>query len=174
MNLKISFVLLLVSLQSMAQNEITLIHSHVEKLSNAKAYTLNVAELLPESKFDFKPVSDEMSFKEQLIHVGQNLYWLSGTYISVVPDYKANKPLNEQIMTKKQTIDFVSGAYDFAIQAISNLNTESMYKEFAFAGKKLNKIQFLNLIQDHQTHHRAQLIVYLRLNQLKPPAYVGW
>ncbi|OYY03206.1 MAG: DinB family protein, partial [Sphingobacteriia bacterium 35-40-5] len=35
-------------------------------------------------------------------------------------------------------------------------------------------VQFLNLIQDHQTHHRAQLIVYLRLNMLNPPNYTGW
>lgn len=174
MKLKLLFVLLFVSFQCMAQNEKLLISSHVEKLTNAKAYTLKMAELMPESKFDFKPEDDEMSFKEQLLHIGQNLYWLSGTFIGEIPDYIPKKPLNDGNMTKSQAIEFVSGAYDFAIQSIRNLNPESMSKEFAFAGKKLNKIQFLNLIQDHQTHHRAQLIVYLRLNHLKPPGYIGW
>ena len=96
------------------------------------------------------------------------------TFMAELPDYKTKKPLNEEHMTKSEIIDFLAGAYDFAIRAVNNLDAESIPKEFAFAGKKLNKIQFLNLIQDHQAHHRAQLIVYLRLNQLKPPAYVGW
>jgi uncharacterized damage-inducible protein DinB len=30
------------------------------------------------------------------------------------------------------------------------------------------------LMHDHHTHHRGQIIVYLRLNGLKPPKYVGW
>jgi len=30
------------------------------------------------------------------------------------------------------------------------------------------------LLNDHQTHHRGQLVVYLRLNGIKPPAYIGW
>jgi uncharacterized damage-inducible protein DinB len=38
----------------------------------------------------------------------------------------------------------------------------------------MNKLQILNLLNDHQTHHRAQLIVYLRINGIKPPDYVGW
>ena len=115
-----------------------------------------------------------MSFKEHLIHIGQKLYWLTGTFISEVSDYKANKFPKDGYKTKSQAIEFVSGAYDFAIDAIQSMDSESMSKEFAFAVKKLNKIQFLNLVQDNQTHHRAQLIVYLRLNQLKPPGYIGW
>jgi uncharacterized damage-inducible protein DinB len=38
----------------------------------------------------------------------------------------------------------------------------------------MNKLQIINLINDHQTHHRAQLLVYLRLKGVKPPEYVGW
>lgn len=54
------------------------------------------------------------------------------------------------------------------------MQATSLTKEFDWSGRKLNKIQFLNLIQDHQTHHRAQLLVYLRLNNLTPPRYSGW
>ncbi len=34
--------------------------------------------------------------------------------------------------------------------------------------------QIINLMNDHLTHHRAQAIVYLRLNGVMPPKYVGW
>jgi uncharacterized damage-inducible protein DinB len=42
-----------------------------------------------------------------------------------------------------------------------------------FAGPK-TKLQILNLMQDHVTHRRGQLIVYLNLNDIQPPKYTGW
>ena len=42
-----------------------------------------------------------------------------------------------------------------------------------FAGPK-SKLQILSLLQDHVTHHRGQLIVYLNLNEIEPPRYSGW
>ena len=44
------------------------------KFKNAKTYTLAIAEKLDANKFDFKPVKEEMSFKEQLVHIGENIY----------------------------------------------------------------------------------------------------
>lgn len=172
--MKLLVFLLLVSVQSMAQDQKLLVQSHAEKLKNAKEYTLKLAEIMPETDYDFKPVPEEMSFKEQIVHIGKNLYWLSSTFISETPDLNKNQSVIAKDMTKDQVIAFVSGAYEFAGQAIMNLGSESLSKEFAFSGKKLNKFQFLNLIQDHQTHHRAQLIVYLRLKMLSPPNYIGW
>jgi hypothetical protein len=172
--MKLLIFLMLASIQSLAQDQKLLLQSHVEKLKNAREYTLKLEEIMPETDYDFKPVLEEMSFKEQLVHIGKNLYWLSSTFISEAPDLNTSHSFVAKDMTKAQVIDFFSGAYEFASQAIINLRPESLSKEFAFSGKKLNKFQFLNLIQDHQTHHRAQLIVYLRLNKLSPPGYIGW
>ena len=36
-----------------------------------------MADKLTEDKYDFKPVKEEMSFKEQLVHIGENIFWLS-------------------------------------------------------------------------------------------------
>ena len=42
-----------------------------------------------------------------------------------------------------------------------------------FAGP-MSKRQILTLLNDHYTHHRGQIIVYLRMNDIKPPRYRGW
>lgn len=39
---------------------------------------------------------------------------------------------------------------------------------------RMSKLQFINLLNDHQTHHRGQMMVYLRLNGIQPPEYMGW
>ena len=151
-----------------------LIKSHITKMSNAKTYTLQVADLMPENLYGFKPVEGEMSFIEQLVHIGKNLYWLSSTYISEKEDPVKKMELNLNSLTKEQVMQFVSEAYDYAVSSFRTVDVNLLSKDFKWSGGKMNKIQFMNLIQDHQTHHRGQLMVYLRLNKLQPPKYIGW
>ena len=174
MKILLSILLLSFSIKGIAQNNQQLIKIHVEKFKNAKSYTLAMADKLVEEKYDFKPVKEEMSFKEQLVHIGENIYWLSSTYIK-----EASKPLisgkiNSKELNKEQVMQFLISAYDYGIQAMIEIDKMSLSKEFNWNGGKLNKYQFLNLIQDHQTHHVGQLIVYLRLNAIEPPKYIGW
>jgi uncharacterized damage-inducible protein DinB len=151
-----------------------LIESHLVKLRNAKAYTLSIAEKLDADKFDFKPVKEEMSFKEQLVHIGENIYWLSSTYIKEEANpLQANKNRANEL-NKEQVLQLIREAYDYALNAIKGLDEKTLTKEFNWSGGKMNKFQFLNLIQDHQSHHVGQLIVYLRLNSIPPPNYIGW
>lgn len=157
----------------MAQRiEDVFIQSHITKLTNAKAYTLKVAELMPEENYGFKPHADEMDFGRQLIHISQNLCWLSSSYLN-----EGANPLTTddgKLTNKKDISELVAKAYDFAIAAIQNLPVQSLTDTVKFFAGPMSKLQIINLIEDHQTHHRAQLLVYLRLNGIKPPDYVGW
>ena len=54
----------------------------VARWQNAKQYTLQVAEAMPETSFAFKPTAEEMTFKEQLIHLSDNMLWLSSSFLS--------------------------------------------------------------------------------------------
>lgn len=85
--MKIFLLILLLSFSfiGIAQANHLLNNSHLEKFKNAKSYTLSMAEKLAEEKYDFKPVKQEMSFKEQLVHIGENIYWLSSTYLKEAP-----------------------------------------------------------------------------------------
>ncbi len=158
-----------------AQSEAALlIKSHVQKLENAKNYTIAVASLMPDSLYNYKPVPEEMSFGEQLIHISQNLYWLSSTYIAEVPNPFHSTKDQLSKLSKDSIISLVKNAYDYAISSISKMDIKTLPKEFKFSDENLDKYQFLNLIEDHQAHHRGQLIVYLRLNGMKPPEYIGW
>ncbi len=77
-------------------------------------------------------------------------------------------------MNKEQVIQFVSDAYEYGLKAMESLDENTLTNSFNWSGGKMNKYQFLNLIQDHQAHHVGQLIVYLRLNAITPPKYIGW
>ena len=143
-------------------------------MTNAREYTLAVAKLMPDTLYSFKPVEGEMSFREQLIHISQNLYWLSSTYLAEKPNPLTETKEHLLLLDKKAVMELVHSAYDYALLSISKVDTTTLSKELKFFAGNKDKYQFLNLIEDHQTHHRAQLIVYLRLNGIKPPEYIGW
>lgn len=142
-----------------------------QKLKNSAEYTLEVAELMPEEKYDYKPVSEEMSFKEQLLHLIGNVNWLTSDYLG---GKRLDKDLKKKDYSKTEIINILKEGYALAAEALANFKAEQLDDPVKFFAGPMTKRQILTLLNDHQTHHRAQMIVYLRLNGIKPPTYRGW
>jgi len=143
------------------------------KLQRAAAYTLNVARLMPAEKYAFKPSNDEMSFGRQLLHLSQNLGWLSSHYLN----NEEKNPVSEadlKLHHKDSIIAVVNKTYTYALQILKHFPPDQLKDTVSFFAGPMNKLQIINLLNDHQTHHRGQLVVYLRLQGIKPPPYVGW
>ena len=153
----------------MAQN--TSVEAFLEKWNNSKVYLMEVAQAMPEDLYNYKPTEREMSFGEQLFHIKGNMEWLSSTYFTK-NEYVKSK--NEKHTSKAETIALLEKSFDAVSEIIKKSDPKLLdVKVDFFAGPK-TKLQILNLLQDHVTHHRGQLLVYLNLNNIQPPAYVGW
>lgn len=147
----------------------TVKNAFLEKWKNSENYLVEIVNNMPFEKFSYKPTPRQMSFLEQVQHIQQNMNWLSSTYFNGKPSEKitSNQSKNEIVQSLKHSFQAV-------YSSIQN-TTENDLKETVsfFAGPK-SKLQILNLLQDHVSHHRGQLIVYLNLNNIEPPRYVGW
>lgn len=159
------------SINAKAQTNDSLLNQLSIKWRNAKTYTLKVAELMPEEQYNFKPVPNEMSFGEQLLHIADNMNWLSSTYLA---GSKQNNKSEAKVLSKRSVINTVRAAYDSALSVHYRLTTKQLNEVVPFFAGPKSRRQILILMHDHQTHHVGQLIVYLRLKDIKPPDYVGW
>jgi len=172
---QVTFFFLLMSLgfsiNSNAQTNDSLLNQLSAKWKNAKTYALKVAELMPEEKYNFKPVPDEMTFGEQLLHIAQNMNWLSSAYLL---GSKQNNKSDAKVLSKQSIINTISTAYDSALAVHYRLTPKQLDEVVPFFAGPKSRRQILILMHDHQTHHIGQLIVYLRLKGIKPPEYVGW
>ena len=144
------------------------------RFENAKKYTLAVAQAMPEASYDFKPAADEMTFRVQLLHMAQNISWLTSTHLTTKPNPITEAMLKDATGSKESVEVTVSKAFDYAIEAVRDFDAAHLDDSVKFFAGPLSKRQVMMLINDHQAHHRGQLVVYLRLNNVKPPAYVGW
>jgi uncharacterized damage-inducible protein DinB len=164
-------ITLVFSITCKAQLNDSLLNQLAAKWKNAKTYALKVAELMPEEQYNFKPVPDEMTFGEQLLHIAQNMNWLSSTYLL---GSKQNSKSDVKGLSKQSIINTLGAAYDSALAVHYQLSAKQLDDIVPFFAGPKSRRQILILMHDHQTHHLGQLIVYLRLKGIKPPDYVGW
>lgn len=170
---RLGFIVVLLSVCSMYSQQITVKEAFLEKWSNSKTYLMALAESMPEDKFSFKPTEGSMDFKSQLLHIRGNMLWLSTTHFSD-EEFDMIKLREESFDTKQDILKALETAFDLVYQRVKMTNEEEFVKTVDFFAGAKSKLQILNLLHDHVTHHRGQLVVYLNLNGIKPAQYVGW
>ncbi|EDM45427.1 hypothetical protein SCB49_06457 [unidentified eubacterium SCB49] len=159
-----------ISATTMAQ-QTTFKTAWLEKWNNSKNYLIDIAEAMPEEFYDYKPTERQMTFKEQLLHIKGNMDWLSNTYFTATA---FDKTIGKQPSTKIYLIEHIKAAFDSTYFIIESTPDEDLSDTVEFFTGKKSKIQILNLLQDHVSHHRGQLIVYLNLKNIETPEFVGW
>ncbi|WP_378180488.1 DinB family protein [Aquimarina sp. SS2-1] len=145
----------------------------LEKWNNSKEYLLEIARSMPANKYTYTPTEKKMDFRSQLLHICGNMLWLSTTYFSD-EEFDRKKLAEEAPDSKIEVIKLLEKSFEEVYDCVKNTPEESLTVEVDFFAGPKSKLQILNLLQDHVTHHRGQLIVYLNLNEIKPPKYVGW
>lgn len=162
------------SLTPMLAQQDNFIREYLERLEDSRKYLILVAETMPEDKYDFKATPESMSFSENLMHIGWAMDWHSQSLMGgrAARDWNTDTELKVDNKTKIEMIATIDKTFDKTIEFISNFDLLKLEERLDYFGSDITKRQVLLLLADHITHHRAQMIVYLRLNGLKPPRYV--
>jgi uncharacterized damage-inducible protein DinB len=139
----------------------------VKHLKTSKAFTLKVAEAMPEASYDFKLTAPQMSFAEQMVHLSQGLEFFTATLVGEKP--KPGKPAS---MKKADVVAFMGTSFDKVIARVSALTHEQIMKTYPSGelGPQTGLDLLIGLL-DHTTHHRASAEMYLREKGITPPEY---
>lgn len=150
------------------------ISDYLERLENSKKYLLLVAETMPEDKYTFKASPESLSFAQNLLHIGYAMDWHSQSLLGgrEARVWQTDTIFKVKGKSKDEMIRLITKTFDDAIKLISNLDTTKLNHELDYFGLKRTKRQILLLLADHITHHRGQMLVYMRLNGYTPPRYV--
>lgn len=143
----------------------------LKKWKNAAEYTIECAESMPEDKYDYKPTEEAMSFREQLLHMMRNMMWLSSDYLG---GEKYDKALKDVQPSKAEMITMLKETFKMSTETVTNFPPEKLKEVVDFFAGPMEKQQIMMLMTDHMTHHRGQILVYMRLCGAKAPKYRGW
>jgi uncharacterized damage-inducible protein DinB len=155
--------------------------SLLPEFDNEMANTRKTLERVPDEKFGWKPHDKSFAMGALATHLANLPSWgsltLSSDSFDLAPEGKPVKT-SELNSTKEvlQKFDENAAATRAAILAA---NDEELFKHWTLQSNgntimTLPKIAVLrNFVMNHMIHHRAQLGVYLRLNDIPVPSIYG-
>jgi uncharacterized damage-inducible protein DinB len=142
----------------------------IKEWERAKAYTQEYLETMPESGYALKPTPEIRSFAQQMLHLSEGNYGISATATGAkVPEtIKDLEKIPDQ--SKANVTKIVLASYDFVIDGIKAMSDAQLNETVKLFGRfDMTKAQALAKVFEHQTHHRGQTTVYIRLAGAKPP-----
>jgi uncharacterized damage-inducible protein DinB len=138
----------------------------------AKKWTLDYIDAMPENAMGFKPTPEVRSFAEQMLHLAFWNYAIAESAGGKVNPYgKTQETLEKRddVKTRAALRKVVEESYDNLLAAVAGLNEAKMLEQVPWFNSKVTRLTLLTYALDHQTHHRGQTTVYIRLKGVTPP-----
>lgn len=145
---------------------------YVADWERAKAFSLEYIDAMPEDGITYKPNEQVRSFAEQFLHMAQGNIGLvaNGTGAERIHAGE-NLEKTEKYHNKQALRELTVEVYDWCIAAVKAMD---MSKADEVVGPndnfKFPRIEWLKKGFEHQTHHRGQTTIYLRMKGITPPA----
>jgi|SRR5690606_19895003 len=148
----------------------TTVAEKVNDWQRAKAYTLEYMEAMPADKYDFKPTEQVRSFAQQMLHIADANYGFGSAAFGVESPVGMGESEKSEDTSRDNVIALVNAGYDFVIDNLKKMTDQQMEESVKVFGQfELTKGKALDKAFEHQTHHRGQTTIYLRLVGVKPP-----
>jgi uncharacterized damage-inducible protein DinB len=152
------------------------------ELDQEAAGTRRTLERVPDDKFAWKPHPKSFSMGDLAGHVANILQWTvltlnADNFDLAPPGQEPMKP--ERPNSQKELLEMFDRNLAAARTALSAASDEQLLAPWTLlsGGKQILKMPRIavlrSFILNHSIHHRAQLGVYLRLNDLPVPSLYG-
>ena len=148
----------------------------LKELNSEMPATRKCLERIPENLFDYKPHEKSMTLGYLSLLVAEIPRWIQIALEDGEIDFATFKHF--QPKNTEELVAHFDENTEKAKKALSNATEETFSKEFALKrdGQLLFKVPMIPNISstlNHWVHHRGQLTVYMRLNNIPVPSIYG-
>jgi len=151
------------------------------EISNIERQIIDVAEAMPEDKYNFSPESLNIpgsdfkgvrTFAVQVKHVAASNYFMwSHLTGDKLPEGLKDGNGPENLKTKAEIIKFLQDSFALGHKAAATLTTENVLQ--TADGSKSSRLHLATFGVAHGFDHYGQMVEYLRMNGIVPPASRG-
>lgn len=154
---------------------VTEILDHVIK--NVESDFVPAAEAMPADKFEFAPTSGEFkdvrTFAQQIKHVAAVNYELAAAILEEKSPVDINGEAGPASITSKaDIIKFLKDSFEYTHKAIATINEQNSTAtvKSPFGEGTISRLGLATTVAWHSFDHYGQMVVYLRMNGIVPPA----
>ena len=151
------------------------------EISNIERQIIDVAVAMPEDRYNFSPESLKIpgsdfkgvrTFAVQVKHVAASNYFIwSHLTGDKLPEGLKDGNGPENLKTKADIIKFLQDSFALGHKAAATLTTENMLQ--TAEGSKSSRLHLATFGVAHAFDHYGQMVEYLRMNGIVPPASRG-
>lgn len=146
-------------------------------VSNLERDLIPAAEAMPDEKFDFAPTNGEFkgvrNFGQQIKHIAAVNY----EFASAILETKSPVDINNEegppsITTKADILKYLKDSFAYVHTAIATIDEKNLVEpvKSPFGEGTVTRLGLAQTIAPHGYDHYGQMVEYLRMNGIIPPA----
>jgi len=146
-------------------------------ISNTEEEFVPAAEAMPEEKYGFAPTNGEFkgvrTFAQQIKHVAAVNYEIAAAILEEKPPVDLNGEAGPASITSKaDIIKYLKDSFKYVHKAIASINENYLTDtvKSPFGEGKVSRLGLATSISWHAYDHYGQMVEYLRMNNIIPPA----
>ena len=147
------------------------------QLTNVEKTVIPAADAMPADKYDFAPTQGEFkgvrSFGAQVKHMAVANYALGAGILGEKPPINLTAPdAPPEVKTKADLIKFLNDSFAYAHKALNSITDANVLEPIKspFGNNMTTRLALATSIISHPFDHYGQMVVYLRMNNIIPPA----
>jgi uncharacterized damage-inducible protein DinB len=142
---------------------------YAKLLSSQQEEVVSAAEAMPADKYNFVPTHGTFegvrTFAQQVTHIASSQYYFFGDF-GIKPGIDPDAI--DKLTKKDDIVKALKDSYAFAHQAIETITVENAFEQFG--DHKVTRASMAANGLAHTNDHYGQIVVYLRMNGIIPPA----
>ncbi|HEY2001163.1 MAG TPA: DinB family protein [Acidobacteriaceae bacterium] len=140
-------------------------------LKQLSGEVVSAAEAMPAEKYDFAPTAGKFdgvrTFGAQVQHLAEaNYFFFSGFGLSGAPDDAKLKALK----SKDELVQALKDSFAFAQKGIDTMTPQNAFITVGSGKMQLTRAGWATICLAHSMDHYGQMVEYLRMNGIVPPA----
>jgi uncharacterized damage-inducible protein DinB len=146
-------------------------------LTMAEKDFVPAADAMPEEKFGFAPTDGEFkgvrTFAEQIKHTAASNYEFGAAILSQKPPVETNDESGpNSVKTKAEIMKYLNDSFAYLHKVIATINDKNAVEPLKspFGEGTITRLGMTTLTIGHIDDHYGQMVVYLRMNGIVPPA----
>lgn len=170
MKLLLALLILVISNSASAQLADSIKAYYIKDWERAKIYTKEYLDAMPKDKYNFRAQDSIRTFAQQMLHLSQGIigFIANGTGAQRI-SLGQNVEQRATAQSADSVAHYVMMSYDYAIESIRNMDVSKLTEQAGRGNFVFSRLNWLNKAFEHQTHHRGQTTIYIRLVGIKPP-----
>lgn len=164
---------------ALAQTRITVGQALDYWITNTEKEVVSAADAMPEEKYSFAPTKGEFAgvrtFGQQVKHLAANNYRMAARMLGqkATPDQEAETG-PDAVRSKADILDYLKGSFAALHRSAATVTAENavapVLPERVGTASQNTRVQFAVDAVTHSYDHYGQMVEYLRMNGIVPPA----